>query len=450
MEVEMRSLNLRRMIPLIFMLLVVIAGSIYLISVSGPPDGPLQASGIVEAVEVLVAPEIGGRVTEVRVEEGLLVEAGQELFRLDDAMILAQRDQAQAAVATTQAALSTAQSAVEAAQVQLEIALAQARASEISGPLDPWRQFPPGAFDLPMWYFQQDELIQAAQREMEAAEQALADERQAASGVLESEVGAALHDAESRLARALEAYFVARQVLDRANLAWTNQALRDAAQDLFDEAEARLEQEQQAYDDLFSADQADEILEARARLAAAQARYDLALAQYDSLLTGEFSLAVRAARAGLEQAQAMQTQAQAAVTLAEAEFAVLEMQLEKLVISAPSAGLVLTRSIEPGEVLQPGAGAITLSLIDDLRITVFIPEDRYGEVSLGAAVEISVDSFPDEVFSGSVLRIADRAEFTPRNVQTEEGRRSTVFAVEISVSDPRGMLKPGMPADVKF
>jgi multidrug resistance efflux pump len=443
-------MNLRRIIPLIFMLLVVIAGSIYLISVSGPQDGPLQASGIVEAVEVVVAPEIGGRVAEVRVEEGLLVEAGQELFRLDDALILAQRDQAQAAVATTQAALSTAQATVEAAQIQLEIALAQARASELSDLVNPWRQFSPGAFDLPMWYFQQDERIQAAQYEMEAAEQALADERQAASSVLESEVGAALHDAESSLARALEAYFVARQVLDRANLAWDNLALREAAQDLFDEAEARLEQEQQAYDELFSADQADEVLEARGRLAAAQARYDLAQAQYDSLLTGEFSLAVRAARAGLEQAQAMQAQAQAAVTLAEAEFAVLEMQLEKLVVTAPSAGLVLTRSIEPGEVLQPGAGAITLSLIDDLRITVFIPEDRYGEVSLGAVVEITVDSFPDEVFSGSVLRIADRAEFTPRNVQTEEGRRSTVFAVEISVSDPRGKLKPGMPADVKF
>jgi HlyD family secretion protein len=446
----MPAVNLRRIIPLIFLLLIVIVGSIYLISVSGPQDGPLQASGIVEAVEVIVAPEIGGRVAEVRVEEGLLVDAGQELFRLDDSLLLAQRDQALAAVASTQAALSTAQSAVETARIQLEIALAQARAAELTGPADAWRQFSPGAFDLPMWYFLQDERIEAAQRELEAAELALADERQAASGILESEVGAALHDAESSLVLALEAYIVARQVLDRANLAWNNQALRDAAQDLFDEAEARLEHEQQAYDELFSDEQAEEVLEARARLAAAEARYDLAHAQYDSLLTGEFSLSVQAARAMLEQAQAAATQAQTAVTLAEAEFAVLELQLEKLVVSAPSAGLVLTRSVEPGEVLQPGASAITLSLVDDLRITVFIPEDRYGEVSLGAAVEISVDSFPDEVFSGSVLRIADRAEFTPRNVQTEEGRRSTVFAIEITVSDPSGMLKPGMPADVLF
>jgi len=446
----MRTVNLRRGIPLIFVLLVVIAGSIYLVSVSGPKDGPLEASGIVEAVEVVVAPEIGGRVAEVRVEEGLLVEAGQELFRLDDTLLLAQRDQAQAAVAAMRAALDTAQSVIEAAQIQLEIALAQARASELANPVDPWRQFQPGAFELPMWYFHQDERIQAAQREVEDAEQALADVRQDTSGVLESEVGAALHDAESSLVSALEAYIVTRQVLDRANLAWDNQALREAAQNLYDEAEARLEHEQQTYDELFINEQAEEVLEARARLAAAEARHDLAQARYDSLLTGEFSLTVRAARAALEQAQAAAAQAQAGVALAEAEYALLELQLGKLVVSAPSAGLVLTRSIEPGEVLQPGASAITLSLVDDLRITVFIPEDRYGEVSLGASVEITVDSFPDEVFSGRVLRIADRAEFTPRNVQTEEGRRSTVFGVEIVVSDPGGMLKPGMPADVSF
>jgi HlyD family secretion protein len=219
---------------------------------------------------------------------------------------------------------------------------------------------------------------------------------------------------------------------------------------MLDAAEEELDAAQQAYDELFSGEQADQVLEARGRLAAAQARFDTAQARLDSLLTGEFSLAVGAARAALEQAQAAAAQAETAVSLAQADYALLDLQLEKLVISAPSSGLVLTRSVEPGEVLQPGAAAMTLSLIDDLRITVYIPEDRYGEVATGASVSIHVDSFPDETFYGTVLRIADRAEFTPRNVQTAEGRRSTVFAVEIAVSDPSGMLKPGMPADVTF
>jgi HlyD family secretion protein len=446
----MRTLSLRRIIPLIFLLLIVIAGSIYLFTISGAPDGPLLASGTVEAVEVHVAPEIGGRVLDVYVDEGAYIEVGQALFRLDDTLQLAQRDQAEAALAAAQATLTTAEAAVNTAQVQLELALAQARAAELPGLPSDWRQTTPYGFDLPTWYFQQEEQIRAAQAELEAAEQSLAEERQATESLHQTEIGVALVDAETRLVQAYEAYITAQQVLDRARLAFYSQELLDAAQELFDEAEDELEAAQMSYNDLLTDEQADQVLEARARLTAAQARLDAAHARLDSLLTGEHSLLVSAAQAALEQAQAVAAQAQAALAQAEAEFEVLDLQIEKLLVSAPVAGLVLTRSIEPGEVLQPGASAIAISLVDDLRITVFIPEDRYGEVALDADVEISVDSFPDRVFSGRVLRIADRAEFTPRNVQTMEGRRTTVFAIEIGVSDPGGWLKPGMPADVLF
>ena len=63
---------------------------------------------------------------------------------------------------------------------------------------------------------------------------------------------------------------------------------------------------------------------------------------------------------------------------------------------------------------------------------------------------VTVDSFPGQVFQGTVQHIADRAEFTPRNVQTPAGRRTTVFAVKLAVDNPEGKLKPGMPADVVF
>jgi HlyD family secretion protein len=63
-------------------------------------------------------------------------------------------------------------------------------------------------------------------------------------------------------------------------------------------------------------------------------------------------------------------------------------------------------------------------------------------------VTITADSFPGESFDGQVIRIADEAEFTPRNVQTVEGRFTTVYAVEILAPNPDHKLKPGMPADV--
>jgi HlyD family secretion protein len=85
-----------------------------------------------------------------------------------------------------------------------------------------------------------------------------------------------------------------------------------------------------------------------------------------------------------------------------------------------------------------------------LTITVYVPEDRYGQISRGQSATVQVDSFPSLVFQARVTHIADEAEFTPRNVQTVEGRSSTVYAVKLVVTDPDGRLKPGMPADVTF
>jgi HlyD family secretion protein len=88
--------------------------------------------------------------------------------------------------------------------------------------------------------------------------------------------------------------------------------------------------------------------------------------------------------------------------------------------------------------------------LNELTITVYVPEDRYGEIHLGQTVDVTVDSFPGETFTAAVSSIADQAEFTPRNVQTVSGRSATVYAVKLKVNDPTGKLKIGMPADVVF
>ena len=93
---------------------------------------------------------------------------------------------------------------------------------------------------------------------------------------------------------------------------------------------------------------------------------------------------------------------------------------------------------------------MTIGQLEELTISVYVPEDQYGRIKLGQDATMTVDSFPGEVFNAKVVYISDRAEFTPRNVQTQEGRRSTVFAVELSIQNDDGKLKPGMPADVVF
>ena len=113
-------------------------------------------------------------------------------------------------------------------------------------------------------------------------------------------------------------------------------------------------------------------------------------------------------------------------------------------------GVVLSRSVEPGEVVAVGSAVMTIGQLDKLSITVYIPEDRYGEIKLGQAAQVTVDSFPNETFQGTVVRIADQAEFTPRNVQTVESRSTTVYKIEISLPNTGNELKPGMPADAVF
>jgi multidrug resistance efflux pump len=101
-------------------------------------------------------------------------------------------------------------------------------------------------------------------------------------------------------------------------------------------------------------------------------------------------------------------------------------------------------------VLVPGATALVLADLNQLTLTVYVPEPRLGEVHVGQSVEVTVDSWPGRIFPGEVTHIADRAEYTPRNVATQEGRMLTYYATEIRMRDTEGDLKPGMPADAVF
>jgi len=119
-------------------------------------------------------------------------------------------------------------------------------------------------------------------------------------------------------------------------------------------------------------------------------------------------------------------------------------------IRSPIDGVVLDRAVEPGELTSPGTTLLTVGDLYDLTLTVYVPEDRYGQISLGQVYSVTVDSFPNEIFPGKVLHIADQAEFTPRNVETVEGRKNTVYGIKLSLNNPDLALKPGMPADVNF
>ncbi len=117
-------------------------------------------------------------------------------------------------------------------------------------------------------------------------------------------------------------------------------------------------------------------------------------------------------------------------------------------LKSPLEGVVLEKLFEPGELAMPGEVVIVVADLSRLQLKIYAPEDRYGQFALGQIYPVSVDSYPGQTFDGKVSHIAGQAEFTPRNVQTVAGRKSTVFAITLDIVAPNNQLIPGMPADV--
>ncbi|MCC6179380.1 MAG: efflux RND transporter periplasmic adaptor subunit [Chloroflexi bacterium] len=128
----------------------------------------------------------------------------------------------------------------------------------------------------------------------------------------------------------------------------------------------------------------------------------------------------------------------------------LAIQLEKYQLHAPISGVVTRVPLHVGEVIAPGQVAVAVADLTSLDFTAYVLERDLGQVQVGQSAAVTADPFPGRTFWGVVTSIGQRAEFTPRNVQTQRDRLNLVFSVKIRVDNPDGVLKPGMPADATF
>jgi HlyD family secretion protein len=470
-------------LPVIILVVLLLAAGIYygIRTLNTDGNGQLNASGTIESTTINVSPEMAGKVKEVLIDEGQTVKSGDPLFILDDSLLAAQRAVAQSGVDSARSALLSAQGAYDMAQAQYDAALTAARAQQGAGRLADWTGRKPGQFDQPLWYFSRTEQITTAQAQVDASQQALQKAQADLDTMIKDLNNAEFVKAESHLSDARLNYLITKTVHDHAQATGGNISPEDinvdlpafapaykikinlakklsgdssdvlnAADDALDAAEKELNDAQDAYDSLLSTDAANRIQEARAAVSLAQEHYEVAQDTLSRLQTGEYSPQVRIASSTLDQAKAGLQHAETAVRQAEANLALLDTQIEKLKVFSPMDGVILTRNVEPGEFVQPGATALAMADLNDITITVYVPEDRYGEIKLGQPAVVTVDSFPSETFNAEVIHIADQAEFTPRNVQTVEGRSATVYAIKLKVDDSQGKLKIGMPADVAF
>ncbi len=407
----------------------------------------ISVSGIIEASEAEVIPEVGGTVTLLYVDEGDKVKAGQMVAKLDIALIEAQIVQAEAAVAVAEAQLAqvkagTPQTKIAQAEAELEQARVKRDVAEQT-----WRDavvLRDNPQELNMRIHEMQHKLRAA--ELRVEQMGL---MAAAADVLDQMFYRVYEDAKEGVTyefkhpftgETLEFHFdVPSEKLSQLNFEWGSSTSRAwEAWEVLEQAKAAREGIQRSLDKLLN--KRDNPVELNAEVNTARVQLDVIEAEVKA---AEAKLAALKAGATAEQIAV----AESNVAQAEAALAPLEVELEKMTLKSPRSGTVVERMLHKGELAAPGAPLLQIADLDNVELVVYIPESKIGRVKLGQEVEVTVDSYPGRVFIGEVVYISPRAEFTPKNVQTKEERVNTVFGVKVKVPNEDHALKAGMPAD---
>lgn len=198
---------------------------------------------------------------------------------------------------------------------------------------------------------------------------------------------------------------------------------------------------------------------AKAGFEMAQARQREAEEQLKLVLEGPRKEQIEQAREALVQAKERYTlvrkgprqeeidQARARAEQARQALAVAETQLGYATVTAPMPGVVLSKNVEPGEMVAPGTPVVTIGDLEKVWVRAYINETDLGRVKLGQQATVTTDTYPGKQYKGHVSFIASKTEFTPKNVQTDKERVKLVYRVKVDILNPRMELKPGMPAD---
>ena len=363
-----------RLAVIILIVVVIISVGIWwrVNSASSETSTDILTSGFIEAKDVAVSLEVGGRILEMAAEEGDRIKAGVILVKLDDFLQQAQLQQAEAAVKVARSAL--------------ELAVASHNQTMIyrDGAKKAWED----VLDVQKNPLELDAQIAQAQSQLDMAELAL------------------------EYSKDTTLYSLAiKGPWDRA---FARQQ-RDGAQMIL-----------------------QSLLNIKNNPQAINAKVDQSYAAYQTSL------------AAIEVAEKAVGLATAQVEHAQASLDVMKVQMSKTALISPISGIVAARYAEVGEIALPGAPILTITELDKVTLTAYVPESKIGLVKLGQKGLVSVDSYPGDSFSGEVVYISPQAQFTPRNVQLKEEREKMVFAVKIRLANPDQKLKPGMPADARI
>jgi HlyD family secretion protein len=355
----------------------------------------IVVSGNIELTQVDIAFKTSGRLIERTVNEGDVVQKGQEIARLDREQLLHQRETAEAALSTAQAQLEESQSALKWQRETMQADL-QLRNADLSAA--------------------QSQLLQLK------------------NGARPQEI----QQSQAAVASAQAQYDQAKKDWERAQKLYKDDDISTSQYDQFrtrfESSEATLRQVKEQADLVKTGPRAETIEGASAQVDRAKA--SLRAGEANSIETRRREQDIVARRGDIERAKA--------------QIALIDSQLADTIAVSPINGLVLVKAADVGEVLAPGTSVVTVGDIEHPWLRAYIREQDLGRVKLGDKVRVTTDSFKDKVYDGKISFISSDAEFTPKQIQTAEERVKLVYRIKIDVDNSRHELKSNMPADAEI
>lgn len=384
---------------IIVLLLVVIALGLAGILRSGwfRRDNPnrLHLSGNIELTEVDISFKAPGKLVELNVDEGSFVRKGMVIARIDREQMERQRMRDSAGVASAESQFKQMQTMIAYQRETLE--------SDVA-------------------------LKKAEQR----AAQAKLDELLAGSRPQDIQVSrAAVADAGAQHEQARLDWDRARELFKNDDI---SRAQYDQFRMRFESSAAQLKQADERLAIVVEGPRKEEIASARAQVERAAAATRLSEANRLELRRKEEEL--RARRAEIERSRA--------------QVAITDSQINDMVVVSPIDGVVLVKSAEVGEVLAAGTTVVSIGDIDHPWLRGYINERDLGRVKIGDTAQITTDSFPGKIYPGRISFIASEAEFTPKQIQTQEERVKLVYRIKIEASNPKHELKSNMPVEASI
>ncbi len=386
------------LIPLGLLLTGVGVSTWYFLSLPKPGE-PLRVSGRIEGYETDIGAKVAGRIEAVAVREGDQVRKGQVIVQLDDEQIEAQLKGATARLVSTQQ---------QELQARLQINLLETQIQEQALNLEQAQGDAKGRI------FQAESSVAASAAQFNQAEAQL---QQAKSELKLAQTN------RDRFAKLLADGAVTQQQFDQAQTTWetaqsavrSRQASVDSFRKLVDSAQGQLLQ-----------------------------------AQTTALNPSIRNTQMAGLRTQLAQTRLKLAAAQAEVVNAKAAQQETQTKIADLNIISPIDGVVTTRIVEPGVVVTTGKTLLTVINPNTVYLRGYIPEGDIGKVRVGQQAKVFLDSAPDKPLSARISAIDTQASFTPENIYFREDRVKQVFGVKISLDNPDGFAKPGMPADAEI